>query len=119
MSENHAREGFDLHVAHRFPLVPREVADLFLGELDVVDVPLGQLTEAPLDLCLRKAIVAPIPAVEFRGELPDCSVAAFFDVGKNFLHRRADLGRILGPECRVAATLEIFSHVDLPRYLMA
>ena len=55
MAEDDAGQRLDLEVAHGLLLLLREVAHLRLGELDVVEVALGDLRDRALDLAARSA----------------------------------------------------------------
>jgi hypothetical protein len=54
VAEDHARQGLDLEIAHGLLLLLGEVAHLLLGELDVVEVALADLTDGALDLRRRQ-----------------------------------------------------------------
>ena len=55
VSQGHSRQGLDLDVAQRVFLYLREISDLRLGELNVVDGLLGQGIDQFLYLCLAEA----------------------------------------------------------------
>ena len=96
VAEDHARDRLDLHVGHRVALDPGEVADLGLGELDVLPDVGGYRRDQPLDLVGRQAKTLRRPVVELLGKRADRLVAPGFDVGEDVLDRPAD-SVVLGP----------------------
>jgi hypothetical protein len=95
--EHHARQRFDFHVTQRIPLDLREVADLLLRELDVLDHLFGQRAHAVLDLALGHAETLRGPAVELGREIAHRVVAALLDIGKNVFDGLAHLGDVRRP----------------------
>ena len=91
MAEDDPRQGLDLHVPQGLALVPGEVADLLLGEADVLDVAPAEPGQAALDLGRRQPVVVAVPPVEPDGQLPDRRVPAPGDVVQDALDRLADL----------------------------
>ena len=94
--ENDSRQGLDFDVLQRRPLRLGEVAHLGLGELDVVDVALGELGQAALDLLLRKPERGWVPFVELLRNFAQSRLAATFDVFNNAGDDVADFLRLGG-----------------------
>ena len=110
VAENHARQRLDLDVAHRFTLMLREVAHLFLREPDVVEIAPGQLRQAILDLCIGQPEILAVPLVELDRQFADRCIPALFDIGQNPFHRGADFRIVFGALRGIAAALENFWH---------
>ena len=113
VAEDDAGQRLDLEVAHRVLLLLREVAHLRLGELDVVEVALGDLADGALDLGRREAEVLRRPVVELLRQVAHRRVAARLDVGEDPLDRRAHLGVGRLDRARVHSALEPAGHVIL------
>ncbi len=94
MTEHHARQRFDFDITQGIALDLREIADLFLRELDVRDNLPGQLAHAVLDLALAQSEILGRPVVEFLRQLAHRCVAAFLDVGEDVLDGLANLGNV-------------------------
>ena len=90
VAEHHARQRLDLDVEHRFALMLREIAHLFLREPDVVEIAPRQLRQAVLDLGVGEPEILAVPLVELDRQFADRSIAALFDIGQNPFHRGAD-----------------------------
>ncbi len=91
VAEDHAGIGFLLHIHQGGLLDFREVADLRLGELDVLDILFGDLIIAGVDLFPAEAEFLRRPAVELLGIIPERRIAARLDVVENALHGLAHL----------------------------
>ena len=110
MAQDHARQGFDLHVAQRVALVLGEGADLGLGEGDVGDVLLAERRDAGLDLVGREPVVVAVPPVEADGQLAHGGVAPGRDVGQDPLDGLPDLAVGLGKADGVGTALQPVFH---------
>jgi hypothetical protein len=96
VAEDDPGQGLDLDVTQGPALMAGEVADLLLGEGDVVEVAPAEPGQAALDLGGRQPVVVAVPAVEPDGELPHGRVPAPGDVVEDALDRLADLRVRLG-----------------------
>ncbi|CKX64810.1 Uncharacterised protein [Mycobacterium tuberculosis] len=83
VTKNDTRQRLDLDILHRIALMLSEIADLLLSELDVIDVPPGQLPNAILDLGISQPVVLAIPLVELHRQFPNRVIATLLDVRKN------------------------------------
>ena len=90
VAEDDARDRLHLHVRHRVALDPGEIADLGLGELDVLADVGGHGSDQRVDLRRRQAEALRRPAVELLGQRADRRVAPGLDVGEDVLDRAAD-----------------------------
>ena len=113
MAEDDAGQRLDLEIAHRFFLLLGEVAHLRLGELDVVEIALGDLADRALDLLRGELEARRRPVVELFGQVAHGGFAAGFNVGENFFDRLAHLGVRRLDGARVHSALEGASHGDL------
>jgi hypothetical protein len=100
MAEHHAREGLDLHVLDGRALDRGEIADLSLGEADVLQIAWGDLCHGGVDLGLREDKTLRRPAIEFLRQVTDRRVAALLHVGEDLLdgssHFRVSFGALDG-----------------------
>ena len=103
--EHHAGTGFDFHVVQRFKLDSCEVANLFLGEADVGDVPRVQSLAAIVDLFAAQPKRFRRPAVELLRVPANGLVAVLRDVAQYALDRRLD--------ARIALILPVGGHAFL------
>ena len=96
VAEDHARDRLHLHVGHRVALDLGEVADLGLGELDVLPDVGGHGSDQRVDLRRRQAEAFRRPVVELRRKGAHRRVAPGLDVGEDILDGAAD-SVVLGP----------------------
>jgi hypothetical protein len=114
VAEDDPRQRLHLDVAHRIALDLREIPDLLLRELDVVDGALGQALDAFVDLRPAQTEVLGVPVIELLRQFAHRLVAAFLDVGKDAFHGGADLRYIRGVVLGGNAFLEPHCHgIDL------
>ena len=92
VAEHDAGQRLHFQVMHRVALLLREIADLRLRELDVVEVALRHLRDGLLDLGRRQLEVGRRPFVELLRQFADGGVLAFLDRGQDLLDRLAHLG---------------------------
>ncbi len=116
--EHDARKRLDLEVVERRLLLLGEIADLRLGEADVVEVALADFRDGALDFLLAQPEILRRPLVEFLRQLPDRLVAALLDGGQDRLDRFADFGVRGLDRARVEAALEMPSHGNSPVIVM-
>ena len=76
MPQHRARQRLDLDILERGALHLGEVADLRLGEADVLEIPGAHLRQALPDLGLAEAIVLAVPVVEPDRHLARGGIAA-------------------------------------------
>ncbi|GAA0588918.1 hypothetical protein GCM10009416_29320 [Craurococcus roseus] len=114
MPEHDARQRFDLDVPEGGPLLLGEVAHLFLGEADVLDVTGRELREARADLRVGQPVIGAVPFVETDRQLAHGVVAAVGDVGQYAFDRRPHLRVVFGRGARVTTPLQITRHASLP-----
>jgi hypothetical protein len=113
MAEDDARQGLNLEVAHRLLLLLREVADLGLRELDVVEVALGNLRDGLLNLGWRQTEILGLPVIKFLRQLTDRDVLLLLDLRQDVFDGLAHLlVRSLDRAC-VHSALEESGHEEL------
>ena len=79
VTQDDAGQSLDFHIVHGIALNLRKVAHLLLGETDIVDNLLAQLTVAGIDLFPAEPEVRRRPLVELRGILAYCRIALSLD----------------------------------------
>src|SRR5579884_993289 len=92
VSEHHSRQGLDLDILQRGALDLGEVADLRLGEADVVERLRRDPGDEVADLRLRQAEARRRPLVEALAELAHRRVAARAHIGDDRFDRGAGFG---------------------------
>ena len=117
VAEDDAGQRLDLQVLHGVLLLLREVADLGLGELDVVEVALGDLRDGLLDLGRRQAEVLRLPIVEFLRQVADRRVLLLFDLREDAFDGAAHRGVGGLDRAGVHSALEKASHESFSRFL--
>ena len=69
-----------------------EIAHLFLGKADIVQVPFSDLSHGPFNLGLGQAKVFRAPVIKFFRQVTHGAIASVLDIGQNSLHLGANLG---------------------------
>ena len=110
VAQDHPGQGLDFDVLQRVLLDLREIADLRLRELDVVDLARRHGLDAGLDLRRAQLEGGRVPVVELARVLAHRLVAALLDVGQDGLHGLAHLGDVGGILLGADAGLEIADH---------
>lgn len=92
MGEHHTRQCLDLDIAQRGALDLGEMADLSLGEFDVLDGLRRDLGDEIADRGIAEAEARRRPFVETLRQFAYRPIAALGDIGDDRLDRGADLG---------------------------
>ena len=116
MAQRDARHRLDLDIRHRFALDAGEVADLGLGEGDVLDDAGRHRGDQRVDLPGAEAKALRRPVVEFLRQRADRRVAASLDIGEDVLDRLADRAVVGAPIRRAPRVFQDPGHRD---YLIA
>src|SRR5512143_2591219 len=116
MSQHHTGQRFDLQVEHGIALFLREIADLRLRELDILEIALGHLRDGALDLGRREAEILRGPLVELLRQFADRGVLPIVDLRENGFHGFAHLGVGGLDRARVHSAFEPTCHNVPPAY---
>jgi len=92
VAQGHTGKRLDLHILHGILLDLREVADLGLGKLDILDGLLGQRVHQRLDIRIRQTEAFGRPFVELLREFPGSSVAAGLYITEDAFNDVSNLG---------------------------
>ena len=110
VAEHDTGEGLDFKVVHGLALLLREVADLGLRELDVLEIALGNLRNRALDLGRRQLEIFRRPFVEFLRQFADRYILALVDLRQDAFDGLAHLGVRGLDRARVHSALEPTRH---------
>ncbi len=108
--ENDAGHGFDFEVLEAGFLMFGEVADLGLGEFDIVEIAFANLAERRLYFRFGKSELLRRPVVEPFGIFAQCGVAARLDLPQNSFDELARFSIVPGGFRRVPARLQVPRH---------
>ncbi len=114
VAEHDAGQRLDFEVVHGLALLLREVADLGLRELDVLEIALGNLRNRALDLGRRQLEILRRPFVEFLRQFADRRILAFVDLRQDAFDGLAHLGVGGLDRARVHSALEPTGHEMSP-----
>lgn len=115
MSQNDARQRFNLDIFQAVALVLSEVTHLLLRKADIGNIAIRQLRIAVIDFLLRQAEVCAIELIELNRQLAHRCVTARFNIRQDFLYRFTNRTVVRFHCFRFRTALEPDSH-NLPHY---
>jgi hypothetical protein len=110
VAENHAGQCLHLDIAQRVALDLGEIANLSLGEADVIEIARGHLPHAGLHLIVAETEFTRIPLIEFARILAHGVIAALLDIRQQILDDLPHLCRVLRILLRADALLDVPDH---------